>query len=88
MIHGILETKGEKSQAFQVMLLSNNASQVEVEEAEQIDFLRIQEHLRQGESVFITSRNSEKTNLAQEKKKTNRKDNEMKTANGFYVDHV
>jgi hypothetical protein len=88
MINGILEAKGEKSQVFQVMLLSSNASQVEVEEAEQIDFLRIQEHLRQGESVFITSKNSQKINLAEKKKKANRNENEMKTVKAFYFDHV
>jgi hypothetical protein len=88
MINGVLEAKGEKPQVFQVMLLNNNDSQVEVEEAEQIDFLRIQEHLKQGESVFITSKSSEKINLTQKKKKANRNKNKMKTVNAYYFDHV
>jgi hypothetical protein len=78
--------KDEKSRVFQVMLLNDNDSEVEVQEAEQIDFLRIQEHLRKGESVFITSKNPEKINIFENKKKANR--NKMKTVNFFYFDHV
>jgi hypothetical protein len=61
--------KKEKSPLFQVMLLDNDASQdVEVQEAEQVDFVRVQEHLAQGGSVFITSKNSQKIAPPKEKK--------------------
>ena len=53
--------KNGKAPLFQVMLLGNGSSQdVEVQEAEQVDFERVQEHLAQGGSVFITSKNSQK----------------------------
>jgi hypothetical protein len=89
MLKEMLEVKKEKPQVFQVLLLHNDASQeVEIQEAEEVDFLRVQEHLRQGGSVFITSKNSQKLNVPKEKKKAHRNTNEMKTVTTFYFDHM
>jgi hypothetical protein len=61
MLKNLTEAKKEKAKLFQVILLNNDATQgVEVQEAEQIDFLRVQKHLKYGGSVFITSKNSQK----------------------------
>jgi hypothetical protein len=46
---------------FQVLLLDNDASQdVEVQEGEDVDFFQVKEHLKNGGSVFITSKNTQK----------------------------
>ena len=46
---------------FQVLLLENDASaEVEVQEANQVDFLQVKQHLENGGSVFITSEDSQK----------------------------
>jgi hypothetical protein len=61
MLKNLTEAKKEKAKLFQVILLNNDATQgVEVQEAEQIDFLRVQKHLKYGGSVFITSKNFQK----------------------------
>jgi len=90
MLKEMLEVKGrEKPRVFQVLLLRNDASQeVEVQEAEEVDFLRVQEHLKQGGSVFIASKNSQKLNVPKEKKKAYRNTNKMKTVTTFYFDHL
>ncbi len=50
-----------KPSVFQVLLLDNDESQdVEVQEGEQVDFCQVKEHLNNGGSVFITSKNSQK----------------------------
>jgi hypothetical protein len=88
MLKEILEAKRAPPQVFQVLLLGNDASQdVEVEENEQVDFLRVQEHLRQGGSVFITSRRSQKISLPKPKK-TPRKNGDTVKVTAFYFDHV
>ena len=47
---------------FQILLLENNASDdVEVQEAEQVNFSQVKKHLKNGGSVFITSKDSQKT---------------------------
>jgi hypothetical protein len=44
-----------------VLLLDNNESQdVEVQESDQVDFMQVKQHLKNGGSVFITSRGSQK----------------------------
>ena len=54
-------SKKTKSPIFQVLLLAKGKSaDVEVQEAGQVNFLQVKEHLRNGGSVFITSKNSEK----------------------------
>jgi hypothetical protein len=53
--------KKTKTPVFQVLLLDNDASQdVEVQEAEQVNFCQVKEHLKNGGSVFITSKESQK----------------------------
>jgi hypothetical protein len=53
-----------RTQMFQALFLhNNNKRDVEVLEGKQIDFGRVQEHLRKGGSVFITSKKSQKLDL-------------------------
>jgi hypothetical protein len=61
MLRQILETKKAKPK-FQVLFLHNDA-------ARQVDFLTIKEHLEHGESVFITSKPSQKLNEPKPKAK-------------------
>jgi hypothetical protein len=56
-----IQKKTCKPSTFQVLLLDNNPSQdVEVQEAEQVDYSAVKEHLRNGGSVFITSKRTQK----------------------------
>ena len=49
---------------YQVLLLDNDQSQdVEVQEAEQVDFGVVKEHLKNGGSVFITRKDTQKIDL-------------------------
>ena len=89
MLSKLVEFKGEKPQTFQVVFLRNDCSQeVEVHEAKQVDFLKIQEHLKRGESVFITSKNSQK--LKAPRKKDVRKVESKTNPRGqtFYFNHL
>ena len=53
--------KKTKSSVFQILLLDNSSSEdVEVQEATQVNFLLVKEHLRNGGSVFITSKRTQK----------------------------
>ncbi|MCW3995789.1 MAG: hypothetical protein NWE98_06535 [Candidatus Bathyarchaeota archaeon] len=53
--------KRQKPSLFQVLLLDNDDSlDVEVQESEQVNFSQVKEHLRNGGSVFITSKDSQK----------------------------
>jgi len=64
MLRELIQAENEKAYTFQTMLLKDDASrEVEVHEAQEVDFCRIQEHLRRGGSVFITSKNSQKLPL-------------------------
>jgi hypothetical protein len=55
-------SKKTKTQLFQVLLLDNDASEdVEVQEADRVDFLQVKEHLKNGGSVFITSKDTQKS---------------------------
>ncbi len=88
MLKEMCEVKKEKPRLFQVMFLDNDVGQeVEIQEVEEIDFLSIQEHLKRGESIFITSRNSQKLRAPKEKKARQNQSN-MKTVTTFYFDHV
>jgi hypothetical protein len=54
-------SKKVKPSMFQVLLLDNNKTQdVEVQESEHVNFTQVKEHLRNGGSVFITSKNAQK----------------------------
>jgi hypothetical protein len=69
MLNKFFAVKKEKTPVFQVMLLDNDTSQdVEVQEVEQVNFARVQEHLAHGGSVFITSKSSQKIAPPKEKK--------------------
>lgn len=57
----LLANKKTNPPVFQVLLLDNDASEdVEVQEAKQVDFFQVKEHLKNGGSVFITSKGSQK----------------------------
>jgi hypothetical protein len=61
MLSKMLGIRRTKSRSFQVLFLRNDATQdVEVHEVKQVDFLTVQERLELGESVFITSKRSQK----------------------------
>ncbi|MGA2682705.1 MAG: hypothetical protein ABSF44_13000 [Candidatus Bathyarchaeia archaeon] len=56
-----VENKKTKTQMFQVLLLANGTSDdVGVQEADHVDFFQVKEHLKNGGSVFITSKDSQK----------------------------
>lgn len=64
--------KRTKPAVFQVLLLDNDASDdVEVQEAKQVDFFQVKEHLRNGGSVFITSKGSQKMSYPKAKAQQN-----------------
>ena len=53
--------KRVRTSIYQVLLLDNDTSlDVEIQEAQQVDFCQVKEHLKNGGSVFITSKNSQK----------------------------
>lgn len=64
--------KKTKPSIFQVLLLDNNSSQdVEVKESEQVDFCQVKEHLKNGGSVFITSKDTQKLTYPKTKAQQN-----------------
>ena len=68
----LILNKKPKATLFQVLLLDNNASDdVEVQEAKRVDFFQVKEHLRNGGSVFITSKESQKMALPRSKAQVN-----------------
>jgi hypothetical protein len=61
ILRNLLSNKKPKAPIFQVLLLDNDANEdIEVQEATQVDFLQVKEHLRNGGSVFITTKDSQK----------------------------
>ena len=87
MLKNIAEVRKEKERMFQVLFLDSDGSQVEVQEAEHVDFLRVQRYLKQGGSVFITSKSSQKLTLPKQKREhQNAKDAGWVTAS--YFNHV
>lgn len=70
---------------FQVLFLRNNSSDVEVHEVGQVDYLAVQEHLDHGESVFITSRNTQKITHRRQKAQ-NSSTSKTKMATVYYLD--
>ncbi|HLN89757.1 MAG TPA: hypothetical protein VK253_06795 [Candidatus Binatia bacterium] len=53
--------KRTRQSVFQVLLLDNDDSDdVEVQEGKQVDFCQVKEHLKNGGSVFITSKADQK----------------------------
>jgi hypothetical protein len=64
--------KKAKTPIFQILLLDNDASDdVEVQESKQVDFLQVKEHLKNGGSVFITSKGSQKIKMPNAKAQQN-----------------
>jgi hypothetical protein len=85
----MLEVKRADPQVFQVLLLDNDAAQdVEVHENDEIDYMRIHEHLKHGGSVFITSKPSQKITPPRPKKKAQPKKSGLVKVTAFYFDHV
>ena len=80
------EMNKEKPLVFQVLLLNNNGSQVEVQEADHVDFVIVQRHLKSGGSVFITSKNEQKLAVPKEKQPQTVKSIGWVTA--FYSNHA
>jgi hypothetical protein len=60
-LNNLFVNRKEKPSVFQVLLLDNDENQdVEVQESDQVDFIQVKEHLKNGGSVFITSKNTQK----------------------------
>ena len=86
MLREMLEIKKAKPHKFQVLFLRNDSSQeVEVHDVKQVDFLTIQEHLEHGESIFITSKPSQKLNEPKHKEKAPRSA-KTRIATTFYLE--
>ncbi|MCW4030421.1 MAG: hypothetical protein NWE92_12340 [Candidatus Bathyarchaeota archaeon] len=64
-------TKTEPA-TFQVLLLDNDESlDVTVQESPHVDFSTVKRHLKNGGSVFITSKNSQKIHYPKTRDQTN-----------------
>jgi hypothetical protein len=64
--------KKTKPPTFQVLLIDNNANDdVRVQEAEYVDFYNVKQHLKNGGSVFITSKNTQKISYTKSKAQLN-----------------
>jgi hypothetical protein len=88
MLKSLIEVKNENCRMFQVLLLNNDTSQeVEVQEGKYVDFLKVQEHLAHGGSVFITSKSSQKLLLPKEKKALRNKKKSQKVE-ALYFNHM
>ena len=87
MLKSLSEEKKQKCRMFQVLLLNNDVCQVEVQEGNNVDFLKVQEHLAHGGSVFITSKNSQKILLPKEEKALRNKKKSQK-AEALYFNHM
>ena len=82
MLSRTFTIKKTTPRSFQVLFLRNDSSQeVEVHESKDVDFLTVQERLERGESVFITSKASQKVKTS-EKKSANLK---TRLVNAFSV---
>ena len=84
MLSNLLDTKKAKIRNYEVLFLRNDKEQdVEVHEVKQVDFLTIKERLEQGESVFITSKNSQKVIRSKPKSKVRSVKTKLVTAFHF-----
>ncbi len=64
--------KRTKPSVFQVLLLDrDDSADVEVQESKEVDFFQVKEHLKNGGSVFITSKGSEKLSYPKTKAQQN-----------------
>ncbi len=86
MLSEMFENK-PKVRSYEVLFLRNDADQdVEVHEVKCVDFLTIKERLERGESVFITSKRSQKLAPAPRKGKHGSAKTRLVTA--FHFDPV
>jgi hypothetical protein len=86
LLSEIFSSNESKREKFQVLFLRNDPSQeVEIQEMSEVDFLTVQQHLDKGESVFITSKASQKVNI-QEKNRQRTLRSRLVTM--FYFDHT
>ena len=85
MFGEVLSMEKHSSRKFQVLFLRNDSSDVEIHEVGQVDYLTVQEHLEQGESVFITSRKSQKIRPPRQKIRSSRP-SKTRLATAFYLD--
>jgi hypothetical protein len=85
MFGEVLGMEKHSSRRFQVLFIRNDSPDVEIHEVSQVDYLTIQEHLEQGESVFITSRRSQKITPPQPNTKRSRI-SKTRVATAFYLD--
>jgi hypothetical protein len=68
----LIANKKTKNPVFQVLLLDNDSSKdVEVQEAQEVNFLQVKEHLNNGGSVFITSKDTQKITYPKNKAQLN-----------------
>ena len=90
MLRELLREKPEPNCTFQTMLLNNDSTgEVEVHEAQYVDFYKIEEHLRNGGSVFITSKPSQKLPLRTfPKTRAAKRRKTVRTVTALYFDHV
>ncbi len=64
--------KKDKAPLFQVLLIKNDPNEdVEVHEADEVNFLQVKQHLQNGGSVFITSKESQKQPIPKTKGQLN-----------------
>ena len=64
--------KRTRPSVFQVLLLDNDDNDdVEVQEGKQVDFCQVKEHLKNGGSVFITSKDTQKLTYPKTKAQQN-----------------
>jgi hypothetical protein len=88
MLKETLEAKKGNPKTFQVLLLNNDKRQeVEVQDTERIDFFRIDEHLKRGGSVFITSKRSQKIATPKAKKRT-LENSALRTVTAVYFENA
>jgi hypothetical protein len=88
MLSKMLKVENVNIRKFQVLFLRNDDSQeVEVHEVKEVDFSTVQERLERGESVFITSKGSQKLGASKQKNRVARR---MKTklVTAFCFEHV
>ncbi len=86
MLRQVLQTR-KNPRPFQVLFLRNDVGQqVEVHEVKQVDFIEVLDHLEHGESVFITSKRSQKLDAPKRKCKINQP-SKTRMVEAFYLDH-
>ena len=80
----ILKTKRAKQRCYEVLFLQNDANEnVEVHQVKHVDFLTVKERLERGESVFITSKRTQKLTPSTQKSKPQSLKTKMVTAFHF-----